>query len=147
MGKKLVFTKILAIGGTVLVWLPILMALFFSAERLITRRHFNLDYLLPLELFPVILIGGGLLLWAALRVRSFIKWIAWGLGMAVGLLILSQGLAVVLGLASGEAEPSGWRFALVISCVVVYSLAVIFMGVGGGLLIRDLFKASQTVKN
>lgn len=143
MKNKMVFTKILAMVGTSLVWFPILFALFNSARRFIAIGRFNLDYLLPMELFPVILLGGGLLLWAVLRARIYIKWIAWGFGVSIGMLLFSQGLAVILGLASGAAEATGWRLALVNIFVGLYSISILFMGVGGILLIRDLFKEKK----
>ena len=70
MAKKDSLTKALAVVGTVLVWIPILAPALFSAAFLIRTRMFRFDYLMPAEIFPVALVGGGLLLWAALRARS-----------------------------------------------------------------------------
>lgn len=143
MEKKGVLTKILAIAGTVLVWFPILAPVLLSVAVIIKERMFRFDYLMPAELFPAILAGGGLLIWAALRARSRRGIIGWGLGSAVGLLVGGQALAVVTGLASGETEPAGWWWALVLASIVVYSLALVVIGVGGVLLLRDLFKPSR----
>ena len=140
MENKGVFTKILAIVGTVLVGLPILAPILFSVVRLLQSGRFMLDYLMPAELFPLVLVGGGLLLWAALRRRRFRGLIGWGLGGAVILLVGSQALAEVTGLASGETEPTGWPFALVLGGLIAFILAVILTGVGGALLTRDVFK-------
>lgn len=49
-------------------------------------------------------------------------------------------LAQVTGLASGATEPTGWPWLLVMASLVVYWLAVITIGVGGLLLLRDRFK-------
>ncbi|HEX6384498.1 MAG TPA: hypothetical protein VF177_07500, partial [Anaerolineae bacterium] len=65
MEKKGILTRILAIVGTVLVWLPILAPVMFSMAAIIEERVFRFDYLMPAELFPVALVGGGLLIWAA----------------------------------------------------------------------------------
>jgi peptidoglycan/LPS O-acetylase OafA/YrhL len=97
------------------------------------------DYLMPAELFPLALAGGCLLIWAALRARS-----RRGLGIAAGLLVVGQVLAVVTGLASGETEPAGWQWALVLASIAGYSLALVVVGVGGLLLLRDLFKPPQS---
>jgi hypothetical protein len=59
MEKKSAFTKLLAVGGTVLVWLPLLAPVVFS---LLARRLFQFDYLMPVELFPIAFLGGGALL-------------------------------------------------------------------------------------
>ena len=138
MEKRRAFTKVLAIVGTVLVWFPLLAPVLLSVVVLIKRRVFLFDYLMPAELFPVILVGGGLLLWAALRARARRRLIGWGLGIAVGLLVGSQALAVVMGLASGEVSPTGWRIALVLAMIFGYALTVVVVGIGGALLVRDL---------
>jgi hypothetical protein len=59
------------------------------------------------------------------------------------MLLGGQELAEVTGLASGETEPAGWWWALVLASIVVYSLALVVIGVGGVLLLRDLFKPSR----
>jgi hypothetical protein len=147
MEKKGVLTKILAITGTVLVWLPLLAPVLFSAARIIQGRIFRFDYLMPAELFPVALAGGGLLIWGALRARAQRRLIGWGLGIAAGLLVGGQALAVVTGLASGETEPAGWQWALVLTSIGVYALALVGTGVGGILLLRDLFKPAHLSKD
>ena len=143
MEKTGILTRILAIVGTVLVWFPILAPVLLSVARIIQGRIFLFDYLMPAELFPVAMAGGGLLLWAALRARSRRGIIGWGLGIAVSLLVAGQALAVVTGLASGDTEPTGWQWALVLASIGIYSLALVVIGVGGVLLIRDLFKQAS----
>ncbi len=143
MQKTNLLTKILAIIGTVLVWLPILAPLFFSAVRFVQVRRFLLDYLMPAELFLLVLVGGGLLIWAAMRMRSQRALIGGGLGAAVVLLFAGQALAFVTGLASGEIEPAGWPWAVVVASLAAYALAVIIVGVGGLLLTRKLFASHQ----
>jgi hypothetical protein len=143
MDKKNTFTKILAAAGTVLVWLPLAAPVIFGAIRLIESRRFMLDYLMPFELFPLILIGSGLLIWAAIRARSRLKHISWSFGAAVSLLALSQVLAVVSGLASGRIEPTGPWWISVLILLAVATFAIITIAVGGILLLRDLFHKSE----
>ena len=143
MEKQGTLTKILAVVGTVLVWLPILAPIFFSAVLFIQEQIFRFDYLMPAELFPAILLGGGLLIWAALRAHSHGKLIGWSLGIAAALLVGAQALAEVTGLASGETEPVGWLWALVLSALVAFVLAILGVAVGGILLLRDLFRPRQ----
>jgi hypothetical protein len=140
MEKKDVFTKILAIIGTILMWFPILTPIVLSAASFIGERVFRFDYLMPAELFPSALLGGGLLLWASLRARSRRGLIGWGLAIAVGMLFGGQALAVVTGMASGETEPTAWLMALILVPIGIYALALVAVGVGGVLLARDLFK-------
>ena len=56
MVKKDVLTRILAIAGTVLVWLPILAPALFSVVAVIQEGTFRFDYLMPAELFPSVLV-------------------------------------------------------------------------------------------
>jgi hypothetical protein len=142
--KKDVVTKILAILGTVLVWLPILAPILFSAVTLFRAGIFRFDYLMPAEFFMVALIGGALLVWAALLARKRRGLICWGIGIAAVMLVGGQELAVVSGLASGRIEPVGTWWVIVIASLVIYSLALAITGIGGALLLRDLFKPSRT---
>ncbi len=145
MKKRGALTKTLAIAGTVLVWLPIVAPLLLSVPHFIRARVFMVDYLMPAELFPVVLVGGRLLIWAALRARAQRALIVGGLGAAVALLVGAQVLAEVTGLASGEMEPAGIWWALVVASFVVFIVGVVAVGVGGGLLLRDLFKRKPLV--
>ncbi len=143
MKRKDALTKVLAIAGTVLVWLPILAPVLLALPRLFTGRRVLIDYLMPAELFPVALVGSGLLIWAALRARSRLAIVGGSLGVAVVMLVGSQALAVVTGLASGKIEPGGWPWALVLALLAIFVLAVAGIGIGGALLIRDLFRPAQ----
>ena len=147
MGKRDIFTKILAIVVTVFVCFPILAPILFSVATFAREHIFRFDYLIPAELFPAVLIGGGLLLWAAFRARSQKKMIGWGLGIAVGLLVAGQVLAVVSGLASGAREPTGFWWGVVLGSIVLYVLAVIVIGVGGVWLLKQLFKFAKAEGN
>lgn len=141
MENKGVFTEILAIVGTVLVWFPILAPVLASVASIIEGRRVRFDYLMPAELFPFALLGGCLLLWAALRVRLRRRLVGWSLGIAVVSPLVGQVIASVTGLASGETEPVGWPWALVLALLAIYTLALVVMGVGGLLLLRDLLRA------
>jgi hypothetical protein len=94
---------------------------------------------MPAELFLFALAGSGLLLWAALRAHSHVKFIVWGAGIAIFLFLGVQWFAEITGLASGSTEPVGWMWAVVIASLAIYSLALIMIGTGGALLVRDLF--------
>jgi len=138
MDRRGVLTRLLAIVGTVLVWIPILFTVLTSIVGTISSRVFRFDYLMPAELFPVAIVGALLLLWAALRARSHQQLIGWGLGGAVVFLGGGQLYAVASGLASGAIEPTGWPWALVIASIALYSLALIEMGIAGILLVRTV---------
>jgi lipid-A-disaccharide synthase-like uncharacterized protein len=141
MKEKLgVFTKILAIAGTVLVWIPLLAPVLFSMIFLVQSGMFRMDYLMPAELFYFALLGGVLLIWAALRARRRRALIVGAFAAAIVLPVLGSVIASLTGLASGETEPGGWQWALVLAALAAYCLALILVGVGGILLLVDLFK-------
>jgi len=138
MDRKGVLTRVLAVVGTILAWIPILFAALTSIVGTISSRMFRFDYLMPAELFPIAFVGALLLLWAARRARSHQKLIGWGFGSAIAFLGGGQLYAVVSGLASGATEPTGWVWALVMSLIALYSLALIEIGIAGILLVRKV---------
>ena len=140
MERKDAFSKVLTVTGTIFAFLPFVAPLVFSIVRLVESGRFRFDYLMPAEVFFLFIIGGALLVWAALRAKRWLKLIAWGLGIAIAFLLGFQGLAILTGLASGAYEAEGWRFALVLAGMGLCYLGMILAGVGGSLLTRDLFK-------
>ena len=140
MEKKDGLTKILAIFGTVLIWFPVLAPFLAGMGLFIRNGMFRFDYLMPAELFPSALLGGVILLWAAVRAHSRQKLIGWGLTLAVVLLFGGQTIAVITGLASGRTEPTPLLMALVLTPIMIYALLLAVIGVGGAQLVRDLFK-------
>jgi hypothetical protein len=139
MEDRGVLTKILAVTGTVLVWLPIVFTVLTGTIGTIASRVLRFDYLMPAELFPLALVGGLLLLWAAYRARSQMRPIGLSLGAAVLFLFGGQAIAVVTGLASGAREATGWPFVLALGSIVLYTLAVIKTGIAGVSLVRKLY--------
>ncbi|MEI6310448.1 MAG: hypothetical protein WCP58_12495 [bacterium] len=143
MEKKDVLTKVLAVIGTVLAWFPIVATIVLSVAGSIRSHNFRFDYLLPLELFPVALVGGGALLWAALRTRLRRGLIGWGFGILAGMLIGGQVLAEISGLASGQREPTGWIWTLLLVSIGIYWLALVELGISGILLLRNLIQRGR----
>lgn len=145
MLKNVLLTKILAITGTVFIWIPILLPIVFTITRLISGRRVVFDYLMPAELFPAILVGAGLLVWAAIRAQSHRKLVFWSLGVAVVSLVAGQLLAVVTGLASGERETTGIWWFLVLASIAIYNLSVIALGIAGiALFLKQYFPDKYT---
>ncbi|NPV77173.1 MAG: hypothetical protein HPY59_12480 [Anaerolineae bacterium] len=90
--------------------------------------------------------GGGLLFVAAgssLARHSRRRLIGFSLGLAVLLLVGSQILTEVTGIASGEHEAAGFWWNLVITIFAAFWLAIIATGVEGALLLRDLLLNHQ----
>ncbi len=140
--KKLII-KILAIIGTVLVCLPLLAPFVFSAMMYSRSQMFRFDFMIPAELFPVVLLGGALLLTASLLAKLFRKLICWSLGIAFGLLIIGQTIAVTTGLADGRIGPDTIWLPIVMGTIIGYALTLFALGYGGILLIKKLFKPEK----
>jgi len=139
MVNKGSLTKTLSIAGTVLLWLPVLAPLVFGLLRLLRGGPLMVDFLMPAELAPVVLVGAGLVLWASIRAKWRWQWVMWLIIAAVVLLVGSQALAVVTGLADGRIAPEGWQYILTLGGIIAYDLVVIALGVVGILLCKDLF--------
>ncbi len=131
-------TKVIAYIGTILVWIPVLLTLLTGAAATIASGILRVNYLMPAELFPLVLIGAVLLLWATIRSSIYRKHIAWTLVIMACSLAASQGAAILTGLASGKTEAAGWPLVLVVSLLALYICALIAQCILGVLLIRKL---------
>ena len=140
--KKGNLTRLLTIIGTVLVWLPLLAPLILGLVSWSQDGIFRFDYLIPAELFPVTILGGVVLIWAAARANSHIKWISVSLVSAIALLVLDQGIAVVSGLAHGETTGGAW-LVVVLTGLALFAIADLVLAVGGASLLYGLFKRNQ----
>jgi len=143
MGKRDILTKVLAVAGTVLTAFPLLAPLIIAVLHFNVERGFRVDWFIPAELFPVVLMGGLFLLWAALRARLQRKWIAWCLGLAMLFLFGGQGLAVVTGLASGKIAAQGVWWIAVLATIALYVICVAALTVNGILMLRGLFRRAD----
>jgi hypothetical protein len=126
------------VTGTVLSWFPIFATLLTAIIGSIMSQRLLFDFLMPAELGLIAISGSGLLLWAAIRLRSMIKPIAWSLVMMVILLFGSQALAVASGLASGERPPSDAVFYLVTGMLMIYSLILVIPAILGTRLLQKI---------
>jgi len=130
--KKDTFSKILAILGTVLVWIPVIAPVVFGFVSLGMDGVYRFDYLMPAELGILAFVGGALLFWAALRAKLQRGIVAWGLGIAAG--------SIAILMSFGDVEPGSLEWAIVIGLLIAYSLSIVVMGIGGILLWRDVYK-------
>ncbi len=147
MRIKAIVSRILAPLGTLLVWFPVLAPLLGVLEYVsrppAEEGPFNFDYLIPAELFPLALLGGAFLILAELlagqKGHLHRRLIFWGIGIALAMLAGGQFVAVASGLASGAAQPPSIWWTVVLGALAFYVLGLMVMGIGGLLLLRDLF--------
>ena len=129
-----------------MLWISILVPILFTLGRLIRSGRFLFDFLLPVELYPIALLGGLLLTWAALRAHSRLALIGWPFAVMTIVLIGGQALAVLTGLASGETEMTGASFTITLILVAVYCLALITIAVAGVLFLRDMYRSTPAIQ-
>lgn len=139
MSNQSAWLKTLAVVGTVVLGLVLLLPLALALVALASGRGFLFDYLLPGELGLVVIVAGALLLAAAFWARACRGLIGWGL--AGGFLSLGLGLwlAQVTGLATSPEPVGGWRLWLVQAMLAGYWAGLIVALAGGVLLVRRLF--------
>jgi hypothetical protein len=121
----------LATVGVVLAWFPFVATLATSLVGSLRTGWFVMDYLMPAELFPAVLVGGALLLWAAVRARNAVAATASSLAVAAASLVLAQLVAVTTGVASGAAPPEGLRLWVVVAGLVTYTFAALALALAG----------------
>ncbi|MPM07914.1 hypothetical protein SDC9_54225 [bioreactor metagenome] len=139
MENKSLFTKILAVSGAVLVWIPILFTLITGILGSISMGKMSIDYLMPAEMFLFALAGAVLLLWAAVRSKLCLKRIAVGFVAMPVFMIAAQAIASMSGMASGNNPSEGLPLAAVITMLVLYTLALIYLCVVSVMLVKMLF--------
>ena len=130
--------QVITILGCILVLLPVLAPVVFAVLSFASRGQFLFDYLMPAELFPLVFAGMILIAITSLRTRQRRKLIFGTILMMVITLFGGQALAMATGLTSGETEPVGWPWALVLGAIIGYGQLVAVHGIGGILLVKDL---------
>lgn len=139
MTKGNTLKKVLAVSGTVLVFLPLLFTVLTSVVGSLSAGQFLFDYLMPAELFFLVLAGALLLIGVSLWARLLRAYIVAGACCAVGLFYGMQLIAQATGIASGETAPGGWAWYAVIGALILYIAAIVEMGIAGILLSKKLF--------
>lgn len=144
MGDRGWLTRVLAVAGDLLVWVPLLAPLAFGLVRLAQSRRLLVDYLMPAELFPAVLLGAVLLMVAAFRAQSHRRIIGWSSAAAFGALAAGLLAASLTGLASRAYDPVGWRLTVVAGLLGGYVAAALVLALGGGsLVVRVLSKSPR----
>ncbi len=136
MEKKKVFSFVLAIAGTVLVWLPVLFMIVTGVAGSISAHELLVDYMLPAELGFLVIAGAATLLWAAIRERSYIKPIAISAGLALIMIVGCMSVASLSGLASGRVTEAQapWAMNMTMGLLFGYDLMVFLLGLFGLML-------------
>lgn len=147
MDGRGVLTRVLAVAGTVLVWVPVVLPVVFWLGIGIRSGNFiHLDFMIPAEIFWVVLVGAGLLIWAGLRARSGWRFVVVSLGVAILFLVTVIAFTAVTGLASGATEPTPLLMGVSYGLLILFDLAVVATGLGGIFLLKNLFTPSRPAR-
>lgn len=140
MKNKILISKILAITGTILVWIPIIAPVLLTIIFLITEGRLAFDFLMPMELFFLVIIGALLLIISSIIMKFKWKIIGISLGTTITVFILVQFIAEITGIASGETEMTTLLYFIMITFVIIYIISLIILGISGISLVKKLLK-------
>jgi len=120
-----------AVTGSVLLWIPIGLMIVTAIIGSLSAGKLLMDYLMPAELFFLVLAG-----WVLLIIGSALSQTMRGPVVIIGaasvvVLIGSLILAVVSGFASGVVPAEGPIWYLVLGMLILYDLLVIVLGILG----------------
>jgi hypothetical protein len=139
-GKGL--TNGLAIVGTVLLWLPFALMAVSMPGPIRSGGLFEFLAIGAMELFPAVLLGGGLLMWAAARARSHRRVIGWSLAVPAASLVTGMALSGVMLSVGGPMWSVTWPGAVIEASLapvsIVYWLGLTAAAVAGVSLVRAL---------
>ncbi len=139
MTKHDTLARVLAITGTVLVALPLVLPFVFSLRSIGGPGGYRLDYLMPFEAYPVTLVGVALLAWAAFRAHERRGAVGWLVVVMIGGIVLAGVSAQLTGIAQSTEQLEAWRYAVTAALAATSLAAQVALIVVGWLLIRDLF--------
>lgn len=138
MQKRQGFTKGLATVGTVLLWLPVILVVVLTVGGVPKEVGWLPFFAVgAMDMFPVVVLGGGLVLWAAIRVRSHRRVLGWSLTAPVG--------SIVCGVVWSQPVPTGGSLLVITTgLIVVYWLGLLIAGASGISLVRSLFSRASS---
>lgn len=135
--------RVSAIAGTVVTGFPLLAPLVLGIVFVVGSGRFLFDFLMPGELFFVVVAGALLLVLATVILRRLM--IAAGILTAatIATFFATDLVAQATGLADGRTAAEGWPLFWVMSVYVLYVLSVVGLFVLGILVCRIAFSRAE----
>jgi hypothetical protein len=130
-------TKVVAIAGTSLLWLPVALMVVLMAQGVSNEVGLLPFFVVgAMDVFPLVVLGGCLLLWATLRACSHRRVVAWSLAAPL--------VSTVSGIVWSQPIPiGGWSLVIMTGLLIVYWLGLVLAGAAGTHLVRSLFSRSS----
>lgn len=135
--------KIMLVVGVILLGVPLLLPVVLGFFALAQSGRYIFDYLMPAELFVVVLTGAVLVLIAAILARRRVKITAWLVGVVVVTLAALFVIPQLTGLSCTTEGAAGAWIPVMHIILAVYWVAVLVLGVCGKLLLGDLIKKKE----
>jgi hypothetical protein len=123
--------RIATLLGTFLLLAPIIFMLILSIFPLVKEGKLLIDFLIPLEVFPIVLAGTGILTLIACKTNIYKKRIC---SMAILLVIMFVGgqyIAVLTGIADGGTPATGWPLIIVFTSIIIFDVLTVIIGIHG----------------
>ena len=138
MQKRQGFTRGLAIVGTVLLWLPVILIVVLAVGGAPKEVGWLPFFAVgAMDIFPVVVFGGGFVLWAAIRARSHREALGWSLTAPVG--------SIVCGVVWSQPVPSdGWVLAVTTGLIALYWAGLLIAGASGISLVGSLVSRASS---
>lgn len=141
MRNKILISKIISIIGTILIWIPIIAPIFFTLILLFIRKIFAFDFLMPMELLFLVIIGAIFLIATSIIMKYNWKTIGISFCIIISMFIIIQLIANLIGIVSGRTEITTIMYVIMITFVVIYIISLIILGISSILLVKKLFKS------
>jgi hypothetical protein len=130
--------RISTIIGAFLILAPVTFMLIVAIPPLVKEGLIHIDYLIPLEVFPVVFLGAGVLTLIACKVNIHKKKVC---SFVIALILMffgGQYIAVITGLADGSAPAKGLAFLIVVISMIIFDVLTIIIGIYGVSVYRQL---------
>jgi hypothetical protein len=133
MPKRQGLTRVLAIAGTTLLWLPLILIVVVTVRGAPKEVGWLPLFVVgAMDVFPAVVLGGLLLLGAAILARSHRG--------VIGLSVAAPIISIVSGMVWSQPIPEGgWPLVITIVMVAAFWLGLAIAGVAGADLTRSLF--------
>lgn len=129
--SKALFTILIA--GIILLWGPVLFSIIITAIHFLRSGQFLFDFLIPLEVFPVIIAGEFLVLYYTIRKRFLWKPTLIFTIFTVTSYVLINVVASLSGLASNGPEVVNAPYAMItiVFFIVLYWVSFVWIAMRG----------------
>lgn len=140
--SKILFTILIA--GIILLWGPVLFSIIITAIHFLRSGQFLFDFLIPLEIFPVIMVGEFLVLYYTIKERFLWKPTLFFTISTMTSYVLINVVASLSGLASNGPEVVNTPYVMIaiVFFIVFYWVSFVCIAMRGTIRFFKSFSKS-----